>query len=219
MCVFPSDSQGAPSFHDRAKCFLFVLIPWLILYEVRVALPPATNSISTFFAFERRIPVLEWTEFVYVSTYLWVCVAPLVASSKKSLRQFCMRGWLSMAIVFPMFFFLPFVAEPRPFGPHTFAAKLDAWQRLVDSPAAAFPSYHAVWALVALAVYEEWKPRWRWLWRSWVIAIAISCVSTGTHSICDVLAGFLIGWMCLRAERPWQRLQQFAESIANSWSE
>jgi len=217
--VLPADTQDPPALRDHLASYFVVLIPWLVLYRACVALGTPTGAICTYLSFERQLPLLEWSEAVYASTYFWVGLAPILATTQKSLRQFLLRGLLSMAIVFPLFLVLPFVAVPPHFVPHTLAGQILAWERSLDSPAAAFPSYHVIWAMLALPVYEDRLPRWRWIWRVWTAAIAISCLTTGMHSILDVLAGVLIGLLCQRPEKTWQSLRHGSESIANSWRE
>lgn len=217
--VLPANSPKPATLRDRVACYVFVFIPWLAFYRAYVALGIPADAISSYLPFERRIPVLEWTEVVYASTYLWVCLAPLLAITQKSLRQFCQRGIVSMAIVFPLFLILPFIAEPRPFTAHSVLGRLLAWERALDSPAAAFPSYHVIWAMLALPVYEDRLPRWRWFWRSWTAAIAISSLTTGMHSLLDVLAGVVVGRLSSRPEELWQSLRRSSECIANSWRE
>ena len=215
--ILPSDSEQTPQVRDRVACYLFVLIPWLVLYEARIRLGAGASAVSTFLRFERRIPVIEWSEVAYASTYLCVCVAPLLATTRRSLRQFCWRGLLSMAIVFPLFLLVPFVAEPRPFAAATMLGRLLNWERSFDSSVAAFPSYHAIWAVLALLVYEDWSPKYRWVWRGWTAAMITSCVTTGMHSVLDVLAGLVVAYLCLRPTEFWRRLRYGAERLANSW--
>lgn len=217
--VLPADSAEIPSVRDRFVCYWLVLAPWLTLYEAAALLGSPQTSVSTFLWMESHWPVVQWTEAIYASTYLWVCVAPFVARTRRSLREFCLRGLFSMAIVFPLFFMLPLVAPPRPFVSHSLLGNLLVWERSMDTPAAAFPSYHVVWAILAMPIYETSWPKLRWLWRGWTVAIAVSCLATGMHSLADVVAGLLVGWLCLRPGRVWQFMRATSERIANSWRE
>lgn len=103
-----------------------------------------------------------------------------------------------MAIMFPLFFVLLFVAEPRPFEVHTIFGRVLGWERSLDSPAAAFPSYHVVWAILALAIYEDRAPSWRWVWRSWTAAIIMSCLTTFAGADSEaILFGIAMGALIL----------------------
>jgi membrane-associated phospholipid phosphatase len=53
----------------------------------------------------------------------------------------------------------------------------------------AFPSFHMVWVLIAASALGEGGRAERLLWWKWAALVALSCVTTGMHSIADVLAG------------------------------
>ena len=215
----PSNAEVVPEPRDRLRCYVFVLLPWYVAYKAILVLGVPSRAIPTYMALEYRFRVAEWTEAIYAGTYVWVILAPLVANSGRSLRRFCISGWFAMAIVFPIFLSLPFVAPARPFVPHTLLGRLLAWERGFDSPAGALPSFHVIWAIFAARVFEErWKSL-RWLWRAWAGAIAVSCVTTGMHSIADVLAGVAAAFLGLHPESLWEILRRAAERIANSWRE
>jgi protein-S-isoprenylcysteine O-methyltransferase Ste14 len=214
-----SYDAAVPTPLDRLRCYLFVLLPWLVLYECVLLLGVQLDARETYFPFEYRLPVLEWTEVIYASTYILVLVAPLIADSRRTLRRFCTSGWLAMAIVFPIFLAFPLIASPRLFAPHTLLGRMLTWERGFDSAVAAFPSFHVIWALLAASVFEDrWKSL-RWLWRMLAAAIALSCVSTGMHSIADVLAGAVTALALLHPDRLWEVLRGLVERIANSWQE
>ena len=217
--ILPPNASIAPDPRDRFRCYVFVLLPWFVLYEAILVLGVPSDAMPTYLSLEDRFRVAEWTEAAYASTYVWVLLAPLVANSGSSLRRFCVSGWLAMAIVFPIFLCLPLVAPTRPFVPHTLLGRLLAWERGFDSATGAFPSFHVIWAILAARVFEErWKSL-RWLWRTWAAGIAVSCVTTGMHSIADVLAGVITGLVVLRPETLWDILRRGAEKTANSWKE
>jgi len=217
--ILPANANTAPGLEDRLRCYAFVLLPWLVLYEAVLALGPSSDAISTYFSVEHHFRVKEWTEAAYASTYVWVLAVPLIANSSRSLRRFGISASLAMVIVFPIFLAFPFIAPTRPFDPRTFLGRLLAWERGFDSPAGALPSFHVIWAILAARVFEErWKSL-RWLWRVWAGLIAVSCVTTGMHSIADVLAGVVVGVVALHPETLWEILRRSAEKVANSWKE
>jgi protein-S-isoprenylcysteine O-methyltransferase Ste14 len=217
--ILAPNIDNPPAFMDRLHCYLFVLLPWLVLYECVLVLGIPRSALETYLSFEMRLPVVEWTEAFYASTYVLTLLTPLAAKSSRTLRRFCISGWLATAIAFPIFLTFPLIASPRPFVPHTPLGRLLLWERGFDSAVAAFPSFHVIWAVLALYVFEDrWKSL-RWLWRVWAAGIAMSCVTTGMHSIADVLAGTLTGLVILHPEKLWRALLGQAERIANSWQE
>jgi membrane-associated phospholipid phosphatase len=81
-------------------------------------------------------------------------------------------------------------------------------------PTAAFPSFHTLWAIFVARLYRP-----RLLGVAYVLAIALSCITTGMHYIPDVIAAFAIAPLCLYPQRVWKRVLWLAERVANSWRE
>lgn len=204
-----------PRIPDRLSCYVLVLLPWVVLYEAIAALGVLPHARSTFLPFESRLPVIEWAEISYVSVYPAVCAVPWLARSRGDLRRFSTRVLLAMAIVFPLFLVFPLIAPPRPFTPHGPLGRLLAWERTLDTPAEAFPSWHVIFALLAA---EAMRGR-RWLWRVWALLVSVGCLATGMHSLIDVLGGFAVAALIARAGDLWEALRRSAERIANSWKE
>jgi len=209
----------APSAWERVSCYLLVLGPWLVLYEAvaRLGVPP--DGRSAFLSFEHRLPVIEWTELFYLSAYPLAALAPLVAGTSRDLRRFSVRVLLAMAFVFPLYLALPLIAPPRPFSPHGPFGFLLAWERKLDTPGEAFPSFHVILSVLAAEVFVSRMPRLKILWRGWAAAVAASCVATGMHAVVDVAAGFVVAGMVIRAAAVWERLRSAAQAVANSWKE
>ena len=74
-----------------------------------------------------------------------------------------------------------------------------------------------IWALLAAAFYSRTFPRARALWFSIAIAISASCITTGMHSLLDVITGAALFFFFDRIGDVWGWLVGRAESIANSW--
>ena len=217
--ILAPNIETPPTLMDRVRCYLFVLLPWLVLYQCVLVLGVPRDAQETYLPFELRLPVAEWTEAFYASTYVLVLLTPLVAKSSRAIRRFCIGGWLATTIVFPIFLTFPLIASPRPFVPHTLLGQLLVRERGFDSAVAAFPSFHVIWAVLAVYVFEDRWRSLRWLWRVWAAGIAVSCVTTGMHSIADVLAGALLAMVMAHPDRLWRALRVRTERLANSWQE
>lgn len=215
----PRDRPQAPSLLERLRVYLVVLLPWLILYELIWRLGPAVGGVATYMTFERRLPVVEWTEPIYCSTYAVVLLAPLLARTGHSLRRFALRGLGAMAVIFPLYLLLPAIVPPRPFHPATWMGHLLLWERSPYSGIAAFPSFHVAWALIAASALGEGGRWWKRGWWIWAVLVAASCVTTGMHSIADVLAGAAAFLLVSRLQDVWRAILRVAERIANSWKE
>jgi len=216
--LLPADAETRPTLLERGRCYLTVLLPWLLLYEAVVALGIPMDAKIAYLPFERQLPVLPWTEIVYASVYPIVVLVPLIVRTRHDLRWFSSRGLFAMIIVFPLYLAVPLIAPPHPFVAHSALGLLLNFDRAHDGAVAAFPSYHVIWAFLAAEVMG--RNRWqRWLWRVWAILVSASCLTVGTHALVDVLAAFLVVWIVVRMETVWSFLRTTAETIANSWSE
>ncbi len=215
--ILPPDDDRTPTKLERIRCYLSVLLPWVFLYEAIVSAGVPHDGVSAYLPFENQLPVWEWTELFYAGCYVLTALAPLVAASARDLRRFAVRGLLAMAVVFPLFLVIPLVAVPRAFTPQSALGELLAWERTLDFPGAAFPSFHVIWALLAAEVFAGRLPAVRWVWRAWALLVAASCVTTRMHAIADVLAGFLTIALVARAADVWNGLRGLSERLCNSW--
>jgi protein-S-isoprenylcysteine O-methyltransferase Ste14 len=215
----PMDRPEAPSLLERFRVYLVVLLSWLVLYELMWRIGREAGAVATYLPFESRLPVIEQTEIIYASTYLVVILTPLLAVSGHALRRFAQRGLIAMALLFPLYLLLSVFVPPRPFTPATFVGQLLMWERTPYSGIAAFPSFHIAWALIAASALAE-GGRWKkFAWWTWAVLVAVSCVTTGMHSIADVLAGIVAYVLVIRAREIWIGILRVAEWIANSWKE
>lgn len=215
----PKDRHQAPSLLERLRIYFAVLLPWLAIFELMGALGKPVNAVTTYLPFENRLPVIQQSEIFYASTYLVVLLAPLLAVSGHALRRFAHRGLLAMALLFPLYLLLPFYVPPRPFVAVGPVGQLLLWERTPYSGIAAFPSFHVVWALITASTLSD-GTRWRQLlWWTWAVLVALSCITTGMHSITDVLAGIAAYAVVVHMPDIWLALLRVAERVANSWRE
>jgi protein-S-isoprenylcysteine O-methyltransferase Ste14 len=213
------DRLAAPSLLERLRVYFVVLLPWLAVFELIGLLGRASDAVPTYLPFEYRLPVFEQSELVYASTYLVVLAAPLLIVSGRALRKFAQRGLIAMALLFPLYLVLPFFVAPRPFSPVTAIGQMLLWERTPASGIAACPSFHVVWALIAASALAEGGRAMKFAWWTWAALVALSCVTTGMHSIADVLAGVVAFALIVRCREIWLRILRAAERIANAWKE
>ena len=215
----PGSGSERPSPADRLSAFALVLLPWLVLYEAVQALGVAPDAVTLLLPGETAWPVWESTELVYASTYLLVALAPFAAATRTDLRRFMVRGWAATSLIVFLWLVLPVAAPPRPFEPHGPIGALLALERRFDSPACAFPSFHVAWALLAAPVWARRFGRARALAWGWAAAITLSCVTTGMHTVADVVSGLAAAFLVFRLPYVWEALRTGAERLANSWRE
>ncbi|MGA3286200.1 MAG: prolipoprotein diacylglyceryl transferase family protein [Bacteroidota bacterium] len=219
LISLPSDESRAPLPWERLSVYLLVLLPWLVLYESVVAFGISPDAMIAYFPFEKNLPVYEWTEIFYGSTYLFVFLVPLVATSARDLREFAIAGITATVLITLLFLVIPIVSPPREFVPQSIFGSILIWERALDAPVAAFPSFHVIWAFLAARLYSRAIPSSKILWWSLALLISVSCITTGMHAMIDVLAGALVVPLVLHISALWEKLRSLAERIANSWKE
>ena len=219
LLSLPANDDCAPTFWDRLSVYLLVLLPWLILYEAVRLLGLPADSFNVYLPFENHLPVLQWTEALYISAYVVVPLAPIVAPTRVQLREFSIAGLVATGVITILFLAIPIVAIPRAFDSTTPLGDLLLFERAKDTPAAAFPSFHVVWALLAARVFAGRFPSVRVLWWIWAGVVSASCVTTGMHAIVDVLAGFVVCFLAMRIRTVWETVRSLAERLSNSWRE
>jgi protein-S-isoprenylcysteine O-methyltransferase Ste14 len=215
----PAPVDSAPSGWERAAVYLLVFAPWLIAYLAVERLGVPADARTMYLAWDARLPVLPWTEAVYIATYPWVLLAPLVARRSRDLRTFAVRGAWATALIIPFYLLVPLVAEAKPVPGEGLWQALLRWERVGDAPVTAFPAFHVIWARLAAALYAASWPRWRVVFGVVALAIAASCVTTGMHAALDVAGGFAAYLLVTRDREIGRFCLRVAEQVANSWRE
>jgi len=219
MSLLPAAGPTSPSTSERLACYAFVLLPWVVLYKGVVALGTPPDAIAAWLAFERSLPVLEWSEIFYASAYFFIGLAPLLARTRDDLRTFSVRGLWAMTLAVPLLLAVPLTAPPRPFTPNTMLGHWLACERMLDGPATGFPSFRVIWTMLAAELYARRWPRGAWWPLGWALLISGSCVTTGQNALVNVLAGLAIVGIVTRGAAFWEAIRSGAERIANSWRE
>ena len=216
---FPEDTLDTPSGWSRASVFVLVLLPWALIYLAVDQLGPGADALDATLAWERSLPVMPWTEIIYAVAYPLVLSAPFVPRTRRDLRTFALDGFWSMVFIFPIYLASPLISPMRPLPADALFLGLMQNERVLDSPAGAFPAYHVVWALIAARTFVTRWPRLRWPMFALCGAIGVSCVTTGMHGTLDVIAGGAMYVVIVRRAAWWRAALGAAERIANSWRE
>jgi protein-S-isoprenylcysteine O-methyltransferase Ste14 len=215
----PADTDEKPTGWDRFSVFVLVLIPWTLAFEgvYWFGVPP--DAIEAYLPFERRWPVIEWTEAIYAGVYVLVPGSVFVVRTRAALRRFAVTGLIATAAITLVYLTVPLVAPPRSFEPQSALGRALMFERSMANTVAAFPAFHVIWTFIAA---EAWATRGRgvavavWVW---AILITVSCLTTGMHALADVVAG-VVAFLVIRNHRLiWEMLRRGAERIANSWRE
>lgn len=209
--------ERPPTWRERVAPLVFLLIPWLVMYEA-LGHVQFGGGVETWTAIDRQWRVWTWTEAVYAMAYPMVVAAPLLVRSRAALRRFEVRALVAMAAAFWCYLTFPLWTPPKAFdGGGLFGWMLGVEQADGLDGYAAFPSFHVAWVMIAAAAMTE---GWRSGCAAWGLAAAISasCVTTGMHSVADVIGGMAIFLLAHRAGDVWRWVLSSAERIANGWT-
>ena len=220
----PRGDGEAPATVHRLAVFVWIFIPWLVAYYGVQALGRPPDAFGTALAFERGWPVLQWTELLYVSAYVFIPLTTLVVRTRRDLRRFALHSAAAGVVVTLIWLVVPVVAVNRPFQPTGALGRLLAFEQGHSAGVAAFPAFHVVWTLLgadawvanARVTRRAW---WGVVGWSWAVLIAASCLTTGMHSVIEVAAGALIYLPLRRVEAVWALVRRLTERLANGWKE
>jgi protein-S-isoprenylcysteine O-methyltransferase Ste14 len=219
LLALPRAGDGPAERWERLSVYLLVLLPWLLVYEAVHQLGVPADALPSHLPFERDLPVVEWTEAVYASAYVLVLATPLLLRSRPALRRFAVLGLLSTVTVTLIYLTVPLVAPPRPFDPSSALGRLLAFERTLGHTVAAFPAFHVLWPLIAAEALRSRGRLWSAAAYAWAVLIAASCITTGMHSLADVVFAAILFLPLRRYEALWSGLRRASERMANSWKE
>ena len=204
---------------DRLSIYLLVFLPWFLTVNGADTLARLCDPRRGCSRRDTSIPIVPWTEAVYALDYVFVLAVPLILRTRRQLFDFAADACVAIVFVTLVYLAFPVFVPPREAPADSLFTPLMLWERSFDTPAAALPSFHVVWAAIAAMAYGRVVPRLRWLWWSIAVAIAVSCMTTGMHAIVDVAAGAVASGIILSWRRIANALRLGAELLANSWRE
>ena len=214
----PAASANTPSLSDRLSTCFLALLPWYVVYEAINLLETPRDAIRVSMPWDARVPVIGWTELLYFATYPLIILAPFAARTARDLRELTIRAWIATAGSAIVYLALPATFAKKPVPDSLFAPLLE-WERAFVAPNTHLPAFHVIWPMLVMALYARAFPRTRALHWPIVLAIGVSCVTTGMHAIIDVIVGLALGLVFMHAEKVWRMLARGAEIVSASWTE
>jgi protein-S-isoprenylcysteine O-methyltransferase Ste14 len=203
--------------HHRIAVLLRVLAVWWLCYEACLAIGPAADAVDGWLPFERDWPVWPATYPIYASAYLVVATAPFWAKQAGDLRDFADAGRCAIVLHSLCYLLVPVQVPPRAFEPTNGLGELLAFEaRREAHGGAAFPSFHATWALLTAVLAARSWPRFRALGFLWAFAVIVSCSTTGMHAVLDLVAAGIVALLVHGRRRVWLLVRERTERLANS---
>ena len=215
----PDSGNVTPLCKERISTYLLVFVPWVLIYETIIFLGIPKDAIITNLPFEEHLPIWEFSEVFYLLPYLFALLIPMVIKTKGQLRFFITDLWLATFIAGLIYLVFPFIVKQRVFVPHSLQGNILLFERSLDGETSALPSFHVIWAFIAARYFSGSIIRFRWLWYILAVLISVSCITTGNHSILDVIAGFCTYLVILYKHQIWNYIRHLSERLANSWHE
>jgi len=215
----PDVSDTAPAFSQRLSSYILVFVPWIIIYGAFIFIGAPEGTISTNLSLEEHIPVRELSGVFWLFTCLFALSVPFIIKTRKGLRCFITDLWFAIIITGFIYLLFPLVVRQRDFVPHSFFGQLIFFERSIEGEAAALPSFRVIWAFISATYFSRRFIHSGWLWYSLAVLISVSCVTTGIHSIPDVVAGFCMFLIIFYRHRIWDYIRLLSENISNSWRE
>lgn len=224
LLSLPRGDGEPPAVAERVAVVLWVLVPWVAAYAAVQTIGRAPDAFQTALPFERHWPVVQWTELLYASTYLFVPLTTLVIRTRCALGRFAIEGLITTVAVTLVWLTVPVIAANRPFEPTTWLGRLLAYEQTHSNGVAAFPAFHVLWACIAA---EGWSANgrgspyslWAWAGWSWALLIGASSVTTGMHTMVEVATAVALYVVVRRYDRVWARVRDLTERLTNSWKE
>lgn len=148
------------------------------------------------FSWEKDIPFLPWTFFVYCWVYIVPTAAFLFLPSKESLVVMLKTFSVALIIHGIVWFFYPvkFVLRPEINleGAGFLLIACNALFQLDTPPINCFPSLHVSYAFLTYFIYHVFRPRLAPYFLVVAIAISLSTLTFKQHYVVDVITGFFL---------------------------
>lgn len=182
-----SGIERSPIFWERMSVHLVFYAVWGIGFGAVLWRGVPKNMIDVRFAFERQWPVIQSTEWIYLSVYFVPLVIPWLETTRSHLRTYAFNLWWLLLISVVLFLAFPFGSPPREFQADSLAGVILHWETIrPDFAAASLPSFHVFWACLCADFVAQRGLVWRFLCWGWAVAVAVACVANGAHALVDI---------------------------------
>ena len=158
------------------------------------------------FDFEKTIPFMDWTIWIYMSSYIYVALAFILLRQKENMNHVFYAQMLFLLIAMVFFFIYP-TAYPRPSVEYNgTAGSMVNFLYLMDTPNNAMPSLHITLTFLAGFGFLKERRHLFPLFMVWAILISVSTLTVKQHYLWDILAGFVLAiafyWISFKVIKP-----------------
>lgn len=157
------------------------------------------------FAWEDTIPFLAWTVVPYLSLNIVFPLSFFLCERRRELDVHGLRLLTAQVASFGAFLLWPMRNMHRAPIEHGVASGFFEALLAFDKPYNMMPSLHlAVLVIVWDLLRRKFEAPWCWACHAGALIIAISTLTTWQHHVLDVLAGTILGVLCIAVMR-WPR--------------
>jgi membrane-associated phospholipid phosphatase len=173
------------------------LIFWVVLLYMLPQKYQYINAFNVPLTFiDEAIPLSPHWIWIYVSYYLYLAAAFLLAKEEKNSNQIFYSYLVSAVVSTIIFFIFPttIARDNYPIGEiSTWSAWLLSQIRITDASLNCAPSMHCAMSTMAACTFLREKTWYRWPAAFWSLFIFYSTMATKQHYFWDVVTGVLFG--------------------------
>lgn len=182
------------------------------LYLLPNRLAGADGALLPLTTFDRLVPFLPWTGWIYAAVYVFLVTAFVGMRDLAVATRFlyaCLFAQIVAAVVFVAFpTVYPRELFPLPHGAAGSDLALVVFWRGLDTPANCFPSLHVSTCVLCLAAYERGPlRRFRYVALAAAMLLVASTLTFKQHYLVDLVGGGLLGLASYRIFFRWPRVQ------------
>lgn len=215
----PNNSTQNANIWNKLSFYFLSVIPWFVIYESFVYLGTPNKVISILLPFEKNIPILDFTIIFYISIYPLILILPFILKRQDWIRELIITSSFTNLLGFISFSCFPFISPFREFNSTSYFGNIILLERANDSIATSFPAFHAIWAFIFAYFISKKHSNLKILSYIFAILISVSCITTGMHSLLDIIFAFFVFLVAIKWNKIWKYLLNKTEQIANSWKE
>ncbi|ATA89755.1 diacylglyceryl transferase [Capnocytophaga stomatis] len=216
---FPEENSDSLSLKNRLLIYIWIFLIWFLLYEAFIFLGTPPDAISTRVFLDDLIPFLDFSVVFYVLSYPLTLAIPLILKDNKTTRIFIFDSILGMGIIFYCYLVFPFIVPYTDIENRSFFTNLIILGRETDGQTAALPSFHVFWAMIFYKYFSLRFPKISFLFAFISFLIIISCLTTYSHTILDVIFGIISYYIVHYRTFIYKKMLFVCEKISNSWKE
>ncbi len=214
----PAGGSDCPSLRARLLACLTAFGPWALLYALMSQMPAPEGAVDELrVPWEFQLSRPGWAIWVYSVAYAMAPASVLLVPSNAVLRRFVKAAWAGTAVGFFVMLAFPAKSALLALDSQGLSAWLTQANRWLDADWLAFPSFHAFWVVLAALALQSRGRLTGSIGTSLAVAVAVSCVLSGSHAIVDVAGGSVLAFLSWDMDALWKRVVRAGSRLSNSW--